>query len=200
MKIGPKNVTSRVFTCFHYIYRERQLPRHLVAIFFSQIRTIFELVREINKTNALTKFHDEKLKTAPPTGGHVFQRIGTAFKLNQHIIKTNILTNMTQFPTNRGITGANLLAKFHEDRIRNVASTVFTRKTAPPTGGHVFQRTETTFELNEHIVHEIFELDQGIIGSNLLTKFHEDRTRHVASRLRVFTNQMWTDGRTDDLT
>ncbi|KAH3875598.1 hypothetical protein DPMN_038867 [Dreissena polymorpha] len=30
-----------------------------------------------------------------------------------------------------------------------------------------------------------FELDQGIIGTNLLTKFHEDPTRNVASR--VFT-------------
>ncbi|KAH3735637.1 hypothetical protein DPMN_042172 [Dreissena polymorpha] len=69
-------------------------------------------------------------------------------------------------------------------------------KTAPPTGGHVFQRTSTTFELNQHIIKtnilKNFELDRGIIGTNLLTKFHEDRTRNVASR--VLTNQMWTTG------
>ncbi|KAH3846286.1 hypothetical protein DPMN_088585 [Dreissena polymorpha] len=37
-------------------------------------------------------------------------------------------------------------------------------KNAPPTGGHVFQATGT-----------IFELVQNIIGTNLLTKFHDDR-------------------------
>ncbi|KAH3820484.1 hypothetical protein DPMN_122230 [Dreissena polymorpha] len=42
-----------------------------------------------------------------------------------------------------------------------------------------------------------FELDRDFIGTKLLTKFHEDKTINVASR--VFTNQMWTmDGRTDD--
>ncbi|KAH3815162.1 hypothetical protein DPMN_143684 [Dreissena polymorpha] len=75
----------------------------------------------------------------------------------------------------------------HEDRTRNVASRVFTRKTAPPTGGHVFQRTRTTFELNQHIIKTIiltnFELDRGIIGTNRLTKFHEDWKRNVASRV-----------------
>ncbi|KAH3831898.1 hypothetical protein DPMN_105170 [Dreissena polymorpha] len=108
--------------------------------------------------------------TAPPTGGHVFQLTGTTFELNQHITKTNILT---KFELDLGIIGTNLLSKFHEDRKRNVASRVFTRKTAPPTGGH--------------IGHKIFELNRGIIGKNLLTKFHEDRKRNVASR--VFTRE-----------
>ncbi|KAH3892612.1 hypothetical protein DPMN_016733 [Dreissena polymorpha] len=94
--------------------------------------------------------------TAPPTGGHVFQRTGTTFELIQHIIKTNILTNVE---LDRGIIGTNLLTKFHEDRTRNAASRV---KTAPPTGGHVFQRTGTTFELNQHV-----------IKINIFTKLHE---------------------------
>ncbi|KAH3710665.1 hypothetical protein DPMN_070156 [Dreissena polymorpha] len=54
-----KNVTSRVFSCFHYIHIEKTAPpngRHV----FSPIWTIFELVRDIDKTNVLTK------KTAPP--------------------------------------------------------------------------------------------------------------------------------------
>ncbi|KAH3713328.1 hypothetical protein DPMN_073118 [Dreissena polymorpha] len=67
-------------------------------------------------------------------------------------------------------------------------------KTATPNGGHVFQRTRTTFELNQHIIktntltkigHEIFELDRDFMGTKLLTKFHKDWTIHVASR--VFT-------------
>ncbi|KAH3884886.1 hypothetical protein DPMN_008872 [Dreissena polymorpha] len=45
-------------------------------------------------------------------------------------------------------------------------------KNAPPTGGHVFQATGT-----------IFELVQNIIGTNLLTKFHDDRTINMASRV-----------------
>ncbi|KAH3769526.1 hypothetical protein DPMN_170796 [Dreissena polymorpha] len=65
---------------------------------------------------------------------------------------------------------------------------VKSRKTAPPTGGHLFQRARTTFELNQ-----FFELNRNIIGTNLLTKFHEDRTINVASI--VFTNKC---GQTDD--
>ncbi|KAH3788699.1 hypothetical protein DPMN_166847 [Dreissena polymorpha] len=44
-------------------------------------------------------------------------------------------------------------------------------KNAPPPGGHVFQPTGI-----------IFKLVQDIIGMNLLTKFHEDRTMNVAAR------------------
>ncbi|KAH3824847.1 hypothetical protein DPMN_126701 [Dreissena polymorpha] len=126
-----KNVTSRVFTCFHYIHIEKT--------------TIFELVRYIYYTNVLTKFHDDwatsvtsrvfTRKTATPTGGHVFNGSEPLF-----------------FELDRVIIGTNLLTKIHEDRTRNEASRVFTRflycqmkETAPPTGGHVFKRTGTTF-------------------------------------------------------
>ncbi|KAH3838615.1 hypothetical protein DPMN_112024 [Dreissena polymorpha] len=67
----------------------------------------------------------QTLKTAPPTGGHVFQRTGTTFELNQHIFKTNILTN---FELDRDFIGTKLLTKFHEDRTINVASRVLTNK------------------------------------------------------------------------
>ncbi|KAH3787961.1 hypothetical protein DPMN_166088 [Dreissena polymorpha] len=46
------------------------------------------------------------------------------------------------------------------------------RKNPPPPGGHVFKPTGI-----------IFELIQDIIGMNLLTKFHEDWTINVASRV-----------------
>ncbi|KAH3778183.1 hypothetical protein DPMN_179636 [Dreissena polymorpha] len=166
-------------------------------VFFS-----FKLDRGIIGTNLLTKFHEDRTrnvaskvftrKTAPITGGHVFQRTGTTFELNQHIIKTNILTKLhedwawnltstefTSFELDRGIIGTNLLSKFHEDRTRNLASRVFTRKTAPPTGGHVFQRTGTIFELDQHIsktnILTNFEIDRGIIGTNLLTNIMKIR-------------------------
>ncbi|KAH3850337.1 hypothetical protein DPMN_092746 [Dreissena polymorpha] len=135
-----KNVTSRVLTCFHYIHIEK-MPRPLAAMIFLPIWTIFELVREINKTNVLTNFHDDwakfvtsrvfTKKTAPPTGGHVFQRTGTTFELYQHIIKTNILTN---FKLDRDFVGTKLLTKFHEDRTINVASRVFMNKCSTDDG------------------------------------------------------------------
>ncbi|KAH3875483.1 hypothetical protein DPMN_038749 [Dreissena polymorpha] len=123
-----KNVTSRVLTCFHYIHIEKNAPTTGGHV-FSPIWTIFELIREINKTNVLTNFHDDwakiatsrvfTRKTAPPTGGHVFQLTGTTFELNQHIIKTNILTN---FELDRDFIGTKLLTKFHEDWTINEAS------------------------------------------------------------------------------
>ncbi|KAH3710475.1 hypothetical protein DPMN_069959 [Dreissena polymorpha] len=83
----------------------------------------------------------------------------------------------------------------------NQGNKLFTRKTAPPTGGHVFQRTRTIFKLNQHIIKTNiltnFELDRDFIGTKLLTKFHEDRTINVASRM--FTNKCGrTDGQTTD--
>ncbi|KAH3894095.1 hypothetical protein DPMN_018253 [Dreissena polymorpha] len=124
-----KTVTSRVLTCFHYIHIEKNAPPTGGHV-FSPIWTIFELIRDINKTNVVTNFHDDWAKivtsrvltrflysqitkTAPPTGGHVFQRTRTTFELDQHIIKANILTN---FELDRDIIGTNLLTKFHEDR------------------------------------------------------------------------------------
>ncbi|KAH3845751.1 hypothetical protein DPMN_088039 [Dreissena polymorpha] len=130
-----KNVTSRVFTCSHYIYREKNAPPTGGHV-FSSIWTIFKLVRDINKTNVLTNLHDDwakigtsrvlTRKTAPPTGCHVFHRTETTFELNQHIIKANILT------------------KFHENWAKNVTSIV---KNDPLTRGHVFSTIWTIFEL-----------------------------------------------------
>ncbi|KAH3834880.1 hypothetical protein DPMN_108213 [Dreissena polymorpha] len=62
---------------------------------------------------------------------------------------------------------------FHEDRKINVASRVLTMKNSPPPGGHVFQPTGI-----------IFKIVQDIIGMNLLTKFHEDLTINVVSRVK----------------
>ncbi|KAH3791085.1 hypothetical protein DPMN_169296 [Dreissena polymorpha] len=73
----------------------------------------------------------------------------------------------------------NILTKFHEHWIKNVTSRVLTRfyyshitKTAPPPGSHVFQQTRI-----------IFKLIQDIVRKNVLTKFHEDWTINVTSRV-----------------
>ncbi|KAH3831630.1 hypothetical protein DPMN_104900 [Dreissena polymorpha] len=162
----------------------------------------------IYKTNLFTKFHDDWANNVTSRVftsffllykyNHVIQLTGTIFKLNSNIKETNVLTKFhenwaknvtsriwTIFEPVRDINKTNVLTNFHDDWAKIVTSRVFTRKTDPPTGGHVFQRTRTTFELNQHI-----------IKANLLTnvyKFHEDRTINVASR--VFTNKC---GRMDD--
>ncbi|KAH3707377.1 hypothetical protein DPMN_066781 [Dreissena polymorpha] len=65
-------------------------------------------------------------------------------------------------PPAQNIIGTNLLTK------------VSTRKNdPPPPGSHVLQPTRI-----------IFEIVQDLIGMNLLTKFHEDRTVNVASRMK----------------
>ncbi|KAH3849511.1 hypothetical protein DPMN_091914 [Dreissena polymorpha] len=54
-------------------------------------------------------------------------------------------------------------------------------KNDPPPGAHVFLPTGT-----------IFELIQDIIGTNLLNKFHDDRTINVSSRvLTTFYDSLW---------
>ncbi|KAH3862468.1 hypothetical protein DPMN_025435 [Dreissena polymorpha] len=152
---------------------------------------------DIIGTNLLTKFHGDRtingdsiVKNAPTPGGHVFQQTGTIFILVQDMIGTNLLT------------------KFHDDRTKNVAS----RKKCPTPGGHVCQPTGIIFELVQDMMGRIFFLTrknapppgshvfqttatifkhvQDIIETNLLTKFHEDRTINVTSR--VLTRQMLT--------
>ncbi|KAH3894805.1 hypothetical protein DPMN_018964 [Dreissena polymorpha] len=178
--------------------------------------TIFELNSHIKKTNVLTKFHENWAKNvtsrvftyfhyihieknAPPTGGHVYQRSAPFFNSSEISIKTMF---RPVYPTDcfsvfGAVVSLNVSTNFHDDWAKIVTSRVFTRKTAPPTGRHVFQRTGTTFELNQHIIRTNiltkFQLDRDFIGAKLLTKFDDDRTINVDSR--VFTNKC---GRTDD--
>ncbi|KAH3842915.1 hypothetical protein DPMN_116419 [Dreissena polymorpha] len=107
-----KNVTSIVFTCFHYVHIENNTPPTGGHV-FSPIWTIFELVRDINKTNVLTNFHDDwaKIVTSRVFTSHVIELTRTIFELYSHIKQTNVLT------------------KFHENWAKNVlleCSHVFT--------------------------------------------------------------------------
>ncbi|KAH3862041.1 hypothetical protein DPMN_024997 [Dreissena polymorpha] len=145
-------------------------------------------------------FRPKKLPCPP--GSHVFQRTRTICELNSHFSEKNVLTKFhedwTKKKTSRRkllwwpyINKTNLLTKFYDDWAKVVTSRVFTWKTAPPPGSHVFQWTRTTFELDLHIIKTniLTIIYLGIIGTNLLTI-------NVASR--VFTNQIWTDGQMTD--
>ncbi|KAH3775377.1 hypothetical protein DPMN_176779 [Dreissena polymorpha] len=164
------NVASRVLT-----RKNAPPPGGKVA---QPTRTILDFIQDIIRINLLTEVHEDRtinlplVKNAPPPGAHVFQATGTISILVQDII------------------GTNLLNKFHDDRTINVASRVFTRfyhryiKTnAPPPWRPCFSPTRT-----------IFKLVQDIIGTNLLTKFHEDRTINVVSRVLTRKNAPSTSG------
>ncbi|KAH3772645.1 hypothetical protein DPMN_173987 [Dreissena polymorpha] len=164
-----KNVTSRVFTCFHYIHIEKNAPPTGGHV-FSPIWNIFEIVRDINKTNVLTNFHDDwaKIVTSRETNvltnfhanwdKNVTSRVFTCFHYI-HIEKNAPPTGghvfspiLTIFQLVRDINKTNVLTNFHDDWAKIVTSRVFTMKTAPPPpGSHVIQRTGTIFELNSHI-------------------------------------------------
>ncbi|KAH3816149.1 hypothetical protein DPMN_117658 [Dreissena polymorpha] len=147
-----KNVTSTVFTCFHYIHIEKNAPPTRGNV-FSPIPTIFKLIRDISKTNVLTNFHDDWAKivtrvftmflysqieknchyihiekNAPPTGGHENCPAtgGHVFQRIGNTFELNqdiIKTNiLTNFELGRDFIGTKLLTKFHEDGTRNVAS------------------------------------------------------------------------------
>ncbi|KAH3872117.1 hypothetical protein DPMN_035331 [Dreissena polymorpha] len=163
----------------------------------------------------LTKFHENwaknvtSRKNAPPTCGHVFSPIRTIVALVQDINKTNVLTNfhddwakiVTSRPNwenchyihikkNAPPTGGQVFSPIWTNSNSSEIS-IKSMKTAPPTGGHVFQQTGTTFKLNQDIIKTNiltnFELGRDFIGAKLRTKFHEDGTRNVASR--VFTSK-----------
>ncbi|KAH3887449.1 hypothetical protein DPMN_011466 [Dreissena polymorpha] len=104
---------------------------------FSPIPIIFKLVRDINKSNVFTNFHDDWAKivtsreftrenchyihiekNAPPTGGRVFSPILT-------------ISNSSEI-------------------------SIEPMDTAPPTGGHVFQRIRTTLNSTKISLRQIF--------------------------------------------
>ncbi|KAH3834871.1 hypothetical protein DPMN_108204 [Dreissena polymorpha] len=145
-------------------------------------------------TNLLTKFHEErKISVA----SRVLTSKNAAPTWRPYIIGMN---RLTKFHEDWKINVASrVLTRFYYSHIR---------KNAPPLGSHVFSAKVTIFELVQYIIvtnlsklltrknapHPgshvfqptgiIFELIQDIIGMNLLTKFHEDQTINVASRVK----------------
>ncbi|KAH3861874.1 hypothetical protein DPMN_024827 [Dreissena polymorpha] len=148
--------------------------------------------------NLLTKFHEDRTinvdsrvltrfyyshirKKAPPHGSHVFQANITIFELIQDIIETNLLTKFHEDWT------INVASRFHDDWAKIVTS----REYCPtPPGGHLHE------DWASNVTSTVFtslELSRGLNGTNVLTKFYEDQTINVASR--VFTRQNVDDGR-----
>ncbi|KAH3806370.1 hypothetical protein DPMN_134690 [Dreissena polymorpha] len=153
---------------------------------FQQTETIFKLSLAIIRTKVLTKVL--RSKTAPPLaatrdiietntsrvltnpGGHVFQQTGTIFKLSLDIIRTYIgLQN---------IIGTNLLTKFYEDQTINVASSVNKAKSRCAQVRFV---SKSIISFGCPNLYRKNAQPPDIIGTNLLTKFHDDRTIKVAS-------------------
>ncbi|KAH3857390.1 hypothetical protein DPMN_099997 [Dreissena polymorpha] len=170
---------------------------------FQPTGKFFGLVKHIIGINLLTKFHDDwkinqasrvlTWKNAPPPGGHIFQPTGIIFELTINVA-SRVLTRRDAPPigshvfSSKYIIEKNLLTIVHEDWTINLAS----RENAPPPGGHVFQPTGIIFELENvpylgsHVfqaIVTIFEVTQDIIEINLLTKFHEEYTINVDSRV-----------------
>ncbi|KAH3775419.1 hypothetical protein DPMN_176821 [Dreissena polymorpha] len=149
--IGHKCAHYRVLTRFYYSHIIKNAPPPGSHV-FQPTQTIFILVKDITRTNLLTKFYeDRKINMASRVlaSGHVFQPTGTIFKFIQDIIRMNLLT------------------KFHDVQTINAA---FRVKNALPSCVHVFQPHGT-----------IFKLVQDIIRTKPETKFHEDRTINVPS-------------------
>ncbi|KAH3814799.1 hypothetical protein DPMN_143312 [Dreissena polymorpha] len=106
---------------------------------------------------------------------------GTIFIHIQGIIKTNIVIDWTiNLTVKRKIIGRNLLTKFHEDQTINVAPRVLTRLYYSHKYSHI-KKNAPAFPTTG----TIFALVQDIIGTNLLTKFHDDLTLNVESRGKI---------------
>ncbi|KAH3846521.1 hypothetical protein DPMN_088823 [Dreissena polymorpha] len=139
---------------------------------FQRTKAIFELSPDIIRTNVLTKFHDDGTYKSPPLAAMFFQQTGTIFELIYDVIITNVFTKCLEECEN--IIRTNVLTKFYEDlkimRLLECEQCFYNshiRLNAPTSCCNVFQPTEHNFQLL-----------QNIIGSNLLTKFHEDRTKY----------------------
>ncbi|KAH3888933.1 hypothetical protein DPMN_012978 [Dreissena polymorpha] len=127
-KFHEDNVSSRLFTCFHFIHIKKTAPPPGAHV-FPLITTIFKLVRDIHIANA--KNVTSRVKNTLPWRPSLY----------------NITRVLTRFYYN--IIGINLLTKFHEDWAINV---VFIEKNAPPLGSHAFQANVTIFELIQDII------------------------------------------------
>ncbi|KAH3865096.1 hypothetical protein DPMN_028135 [Dreissena polymorpha] len=132
----------------------------------------------LEQTNVLIKFHDNVLtrinclpqaamQIATPPGGHVFNEDRTI------IVDSSVLTRKNATATD---------GHFNEDRTVNVAARPYEDiSETMNTNGLFFQATVI-----------IFKLVQDIIGKNILTKFHGDRTINVASRVKTGPDRILT--------
>ncbi|KAH3770637.1 hypothetical protein DPMN_171929 [Dreissena polymorpha] len=145
--------------------------------------TKFHENRTVNvASRVLTRFYYSHIrKNAPPLGSHFFQA-NIIMKIN---VTSRVSTKKNTPPT---------CNHFHEDWKINVASKELTRKNAPNPGGHfhedwtinVASIEKNAPPIGSHVFQAKVtnsELIQDIIGTYLLSKFHEDRKINMASRV-----------------
>ncbi|KAH3876897.1 hypothetical protein DPMN_000749 [Dreissena polymorpha] len=168
---GRKNediIRSNVLTMFHEEINSSTPGGHIINA-VPRVLPRTNALPHIMRTNVLTK------KNAPPPGGYVFQSTKTIFELFYEYTTINVASRVLT----RKNAAPSVLTKFHEDRIINFVSMVLTRTRDKIVTKPGFQlRISTCFSTNWNH----FTLVQDIIRTNLLTKFHEDRTLNVVSR------------------
>ncbi|KAH3865893.1 hypothetical protein DPMN_028937 [Dreissena polymorpha] len=133
---------------------------------------IFELSRGINKTNVLTKFHDDRTINV---ASRVFtsKNVGDGRQTNGRSQKLTMSTLCSECSHE-----TNILTKFHEDWTKNVTSRVFTQNCPSPWRPCFF--TDLDF----------FELVQDINETNVMTKYNDYWAKIVTSR--VFTRFLYS--------
>ncbi|KAH3837857.1 hypothetical protein DPMN_111259 [Dreissena polymorpha] len=125
-------------------------------------------------------------KTAPKPGSHIFfqQKLQYTiiFKLSPDLIKTQCFNVLSNFKLIRGGIGTISDHKANvETHIDNKthkkgdhkSSSCCAQKTAPLPGSHVFS-----------LIRTIFKLVRDIHITNVLTKFHDDKAKHMTSRVK----------------
>ncbi|KAH3794702.1 hypothetical protein DPMN_148240 [Dreissena polymorpha] len=167
------NLASRVLTR----HIKKNAPTLGSHVFQANI-TSFEFIQDIMETNLLTKFHEDW--TINVASGELARQMLTPHNArrttdkmrSQKLTMSTLCLGTDMFFAAQDIIRTNNELKwppgshFHEDWTINLTI----RKSPRPPVGHVFQSSETNFELV-----------QDIIGTNLLRKLHEDSTINVAS-------------------
>ncbi|KAH3748541.1 hypothetical protein DPMN_182987 [Dreissena polymorpha] len=165
------NVTSRVLT-------RKNAPPLGSHVFQSNV-TILEHIRNIKKTNLLTKFHEDwTINKASRVLTRFFNQLESFLKN-----VPRYYWDVTRFYYSHIRAPDKERPKKLQSVQKHAFNILYAKKNGPLLGSHVFQSKVT-----------IFELIQDIIGTNLLSKFHEDRKINVVSRVLTSKNAPPPDG------
>ncbi|KAH3715063.1 hypothetical protein DPMN_057767 [Dreissena polymorpha] len=186
------NVASRVLTRFYNSHIRKNAPPLGSHVF--QANNYFQTYPRFIETNLLTKFHEDwtinvasrvlTKKNAPPLVAIVLTKKNAlppwwpCFSTNWHQLVQDII-------------GMNLLTEFYYSHIyidaaltTDAGLTIHTKKTSPPPGGNVFPLITSIFKLVRDIhITNAKNVTCRIRETNVLTKFHEDLTKNVTSRV-----------------